>query len=82
MFALLLAAGTGPVTGAAPAVEVYDQDALTDLLLRHQLGVRRGAVRPVAHHMPGARGARPGDDEAWWTTIDGSPQPMKRGQTG
>lgn len=25
----------------APAVEVYDQDALTDLLLRHQLGVRR-----------------------------------------
>jgi hypothetical protein len=27
--------------GAAPGIDVYDQDALTDLLVRHQLGVRR-----------------------------------------
>jgi len=26
---------------AVPGIEVYDQDALTDLLIRHQLGVRR-----------------------------------------
>ncbi|MFO0574148.1 MAG: HTH domain-containing protein [Polyangia bacterium] len=27
--------------GAAPGIDLYDQDALTDLLMRHQIGVRR-----------------------------------------
>lgn len=36
-----LSAPAATEANTAPAVEVYDQDALTDLLLRHQLGVRR-----------------------------------------
>lgn len=27
--------------GAAPGIDLYDQDALTDLLMRHQIGVRK-----------------------------------------
>ncbi|MCS6914417.1 MAG: restriction endonuclease [Myxococcota bacterium] len=43
---LLLASGRASQAAlaevsAAPGIEMYDQEALTDLLIRHQLGVRR-----------------------------------------
>jgi hypothetical protein len=43
---LLLCAGRASApalteAGAAPGIDLYDQDALTDLLMRHQIGVRR-----------------------------------------
>lgn len=43
---LLLCAGRASAAalteaGAVPAIDIYDQDALTDLLIRNQLGVRR-----------------------------------------
>ncbi len=36
-----LSPGAMAEVNAAPGIDVYDQDALTDQLLRHQLGVRR-----------------------------------------
>lgn len=46
---------------AAPGIEAYDQDALTDLLIRHQLGVRRMQI-PVDYI----------DTELWNELLDQS----------